>query len=119
LAIQIEVEIPTEQVMHSPTSARIAFLIASPTPSGPRRAMSGVPARFIEASSMDIRSTSGLCLSRISMSRSDTARYRGGLGSMTSTFGKIALASKTFIPVLIPRSRASLEEETIVAALVA
>src|SRR5229473_516419 len=35
------------------------------------------------------------------------------------TAGQIVLASKTFIPVLIPRSRASRDEETMVAALVA
>src|SRR6266853_4427966 len=38
---------------------------------------------------------------------------------MTSSRGKIALPSKTFIPVLMPRSRAWREEDTIVAAFVA
>jgi len=74
LAIQIEVEMPTEQVTHSPISSRIATLIARPTPSGPSRARSGVPTRLSEASSIDIRRTSGLCRSRISMSLSEAER---------------------------------------------
>src|SRR5438105_4438983 len=60
LAIQIEVEIPTEQVMHSPASLWIACLTARPTPSGPSLARSGVPLTFTDASSIDIPSTSGL-----------------------------------------------------------
>jgi len=79
----MEVEIPTEQVTHSPISSRIARLIARPTPSGPTLTRSGVPARFIDASSIDIRSTSGLCRSMISIRVSEAARYRGGLGSLT------------------------------------
>ncbi len=74
LAIQIDVEIPTEQVTHSPTSSRSALLIASPTRAGPSRTRSGVPARFSDASSIDIRRTSGVCRSMISISWSDTAR---------------------------------------------
>ncbi len=73
-AIQIDVDIPTEQVTHSPTSSRSARLIARPTPRGPRRTTSGVPARFSDASSIDMRKTSGVCRSMISMSRSETAR---------------------------------------------
>ena len=74
MAIQIEVEMPIEQVTHSPTSARTARLMAQPTPSGPSRVRSGVPARLSEASSIDIRSTSGVCRCRISMSLSETSR---------------------------------------------
>ena len=74
LAIQIDVETPTEAVTHSPISARIARFTAMPTPSGPSFFRFGVPARFIDASSIDMRRTSGLCRSMISMSWSDAAR---------------------------------------------
>ena len=74
MAIHIDVETPTEAVTHSPISARIARFTARPTPSGPSFFRSGVPARFIEASSMDMRSTSGLWRSMIAMSVSDAAR---------------------------------------------
>ncbi len=74
LAIHIDVDMPTEQVMHSPASRRSAALIARPTFSGPSLTRSGVPARFMEASSIDIRRTSGLCRRMISTSWSDTAR---------------------------------------------
>ena len=59
-AIQIDVEMPTELVTHSPISPRIARLIARPTPSVPSLVRSGVPARFIDASSIDMRRTAGL-----------------------------------------------------------
>ena len=74
LAIQIEVETPTDAVTHGPISSRIALLTACATPSGPSFLRSGVPARFIEASSIDMRRTSGVCRSMISMSLSDTVR---------------------------------------------
>src|SRR5439155_590149 len=74
LAIQMEVETPADAVTHSPISSRMALLIARPTPSGPSFLSPGVPARFVDASSIDIRSTSGLCLSMISISLSDTSR---------------------------------------------
>ena len=119
MAIQIEVEMPTDAVTHSPTCFPMALLIARATPSGPSRLRSGVPARFSDASSIDIRRTSGECVSRISISWSETSRYFGGSGSRMRIGGKIAFASKTFIPVLMPRSRASRDEETIVAASVA
>src|SRR5207245_11324117 len=118
LAIQIDVEIPTDAVTHSPTSSRIAAFTARATPSGPSFFKPGVPARFIDASSIDILSTSGLCRCMISMSLSETDLYSGGSGSRTRIEGKIALASNTRIPVLIPRSRASRGEETVVAAAV-
>ena len=73
-AIQIDVEIPIELVMHWPTSSRRAALIAVATPSGPSFLRPGVPARLIEASSIDMRKTSGLCRPMISISWSDTAR---------------------------------------------
>ncbi len=119
LAIQIEVEMPTEAVTYSPISSRTAILTAWPTPSGPSFFSPGVPARFIDASSIDILSTSGVCLSRISINLSDASRYSGGFGSRTRTAGKMAFASNTRMPVLMPRSRASRDEETIVAASVA
>ena len=74
MAIQIDVETPTEAVTHSPISERIARFTARPTPSDPSFFKSGVPARFIDASSIDMRRTSGLCRSMISMSWSDAAR---------------------------------------------
>src|SRR5207249_1541768 len=52
-------------------------------------------------------------------SLSETSRYRGGFVARPMIAWKRALDSKTFIPVLMPRSRASLEEETMVAASVA
>src|SRR5438270_480874 len=73
-AIQIDVETPIEAVTHSPISSLIARLTARATPSGPSFFRFGVPARSSDASSIDIRSTSGLCVRRISMSLSDTAR---------------------------------------------
>jgi len=65
---------PTDEVTHSPISWRIAALIARATPSGPSFFNPGVPARSSEASSIDIRSTSGLWRSMMSMSWSDALR---------------------------------------------
>jgi len=55
----------------------------------------------------------------ISMSWSDASRYSGGVRLSDLDLLEDRLGSNTFMPVLMPRSRASREEETIVAASVA